>query len=103
MLWAIYSIDKPDSAPLREKAVQDHIQYFTDNQNVIFVSGPQQDDDATANIGSLFIIKVPDRAAAEAFLENEPLYKAGVFESCRITRFRRGRYFNPSLGDPDPV
>lgn len=100
MLWAIYSIDKPNSGALREKALQDHVQYFTENQDVIFVSGPQQNDDASAIIGSLFIIKVADRAAAEAFLENEPLYKAGVFESCRITRFRRGRYFNPSLGDP---
>lgn len=99
MLWAIYCIDKPNSGPLREKNLQAHVQYFTDNQNVIFVSGPQQTDDASANIGSLFIINVKDRAAAEAFLANEPLNRGGAFESIRITRFRRGRFFNPQLGD----
>jgi len=43
---------------------------------------------------------VKDRAAAEEFLHNEPLYLGGVFETTRITRFRRGRFFNPELGDP---
>jgi len=100
MLWAIYAVDKPNSGPLRAKVIDAHIQYFTDNQNVIFVSGPQQSDDASENIGSLFIINVKDRAAAEEFLHNEPLYLGGVFETTRITRFRRGRFFNPELGDP---
>lgn len=99
MLWAIYCIDKPNSGPLREKHVEEHIQYFTENQHVIFFSGPQQTDDAAANIGSLFVINVKSRGEAEAFLEKEPLNRGGVFESVRVTRMRRGRYFNPQLGD----
>ncbi|HSW19484.1 MAG TPA: YciI family protein [Ramlibacter sp.] len=99
MLWAIYAVDKPNSAPLREKYVKEHVQYFTDNQDAIFVSGPQQTDDAAANIGSIFIISANSRTEAQTFLEKEPLYRAGIFESVRVTRMRRGRFFNPSLGD----
>jgi uncharacterized protein YciI len=99
MLWAIYAIDKPNSAHLREKHVQEHVQYFTDNQKKIFVSGPQQTDDAAGNIGSIFIINANTREEAQAFLDKEPLYRAGVFESVRLTRMRRGRFFNPHLGD----
>jgi uncharacterized protein YciI len=99
MLWAIYAIDKPNSAPLREKHLQKHIQYFTDNKDIIFVSGPQQSDDGSENIGSIFIINVKGRAEAQAFLDNEPLNRAGVFDSVRLTRMRRGRFFNPHLGE----
>lgn len=97
MLWAIYAIDVPNSAPLRAKVVDQHVQYFTDNKDLVFVSGPQQSDDALANIGSLFIISANSRSEAQEFLEKEPLYRAGIFESIRITRFRRSGFFNPQL------
>lgn len=99
MLWAIYCTDKPDSGPLREQHLPAHAQYFTDNQDVIFLAGPLQNDDATAETGVLYIVNVKDRAAAQAFLENDPFHSGGIFRDCRITRLRKGRFFNPALGD----
>jgi len=49
---------------------------------------------AIARIGSVLILNVPNRAAAEAFSANEPLRNAGVFKSVKITRMRRGQW-NP--------
>jgi len=99
MLWAIYCIDRPNSGPLREQHLPAHVKYFTDNQSVIFFAGPLQSDDASTDTGVLYIVNVKDRATARAFLENDPLHSGGVFENCRITRLRKGRFFNPSLGD----
>ena len=52
-------------------------------------------DDSAGRTGSVLIIKVPDRVAAEAFSAGEPLRSAGVFASVRITRMRRGQW-NPA-------
>jgi uncharacterized protein YciI len=52
------------------------------------------DDDATRK-GSVLIVNVPNRAAAEAFSENEPFRKAGLFSSVEISRMRRGQW-NPA-------
>lgn len=99
MLWAIYSTDRPESRPLREQHLPAHAKYFTDNQDVIFFAGPLQNDDATAETGVLYIVNVKDRAAAQAFMENDPFHRGGVFETSRITRLRKGRFFNPALAD----
>ncbi len=40
-------------------------------------------------IGTLFLINVADQAAAEAFTNNEPFHKVGVFESVLVRRWRQ--------------
>jgi hypothetical protein len=53
------------------------------------------DDGGVMRIGSVLILNVPNREAAEAFSANEPMRKAGVFQSVKITRMRRGQW-NPA-------
>lgn len=98
MFWAIYCIDKPDTKATRDEHLAVHREYLDEHKDKIFFSGPLQTDDASMNHGSLFIVKVPSRADAEAFAAYEPFNKNGVFESVRITRIRQGRY-NASLAD----
>ena len=52
------------------------------------LGGPFENDEGGI-VGTLFIIDVENRAAAVAFTENEPLHKAGVFESVVIRRWRQ--------------
>jgi uncharacterized protein YciI len=99
MLWAIYGTDKPGSRALREQHLPAHAAYFTENRHVIFFAGPLQSDDASADVGVLYIVNVKDRAAAQAFLENDPFHRGGVFETTRVTRLRKGRFFDPALAD----
>ncbi|MBV8394244.1 MAG: YciI family protein, partial [Alphaproteobacteria bacterium] len=44
--------------------------------------------------GSLYIVNVPDRKAAEAFSKNDPFTSAGVFGSVTITAMRKS-HWNP--------
>lgn len=98
MLWAVYCLDNPNTAALREKHLAAHREYLTRNARKIFFSGPLQSDDAATNNGSLWILSVADRAEAQAFVDNEDFYRAGVFASVSIHRMRKG-FFHPDLAD----
>ena len=96
MLYSVYCQDNENTAALRERHLGVHRQYLEGWEDKIFFSGPLQNDDASASLGSLFILNVENRAEAERFIENETFNLAGVFASVLIRRMRKGRY-NPSL------
>jgi hypothetical protein len=98
MLWMVSCIDKPNTKALRDEFMDAHKKYLHEWDPAIFFSGPQQTDDGQASVGSLFILNVPDRAAAQRFIENESFYQAGVFENVVIRRVRKG-HFHPDLAD----
>jgi uncharacterized protein YciI len=95
MLYIIYQEDRPDGAAVRAAARQEHFDYLDKHQDILVLGGAMLGDDNTTRIGSVLIVNVPDRAAAEAFSENEPFRKAGLFSSVKITRMRRGQW-NPA-------
>jgi uncharacterized protein YciI len=95
LLYIIYQEDRPDGAAIRAAARQEHFAYLDKHQDILVLGGAMLGDDNTTRIGSVLIVNVPDRAAAEAFSENEPFRKAGLFSSVKITRMRRGQW-NPA-------
>jgi uncharacterized protein len=101
MLYIIYQEDVPDSAPIRERVKQTHFDYLEKHKDILVLGGALLADDEPARIGSVLIINVPNRAAAEAFSANEPLRCAGVFKSVKITRMRRGQW-NPAAAPKTP-
>lgn len=94
MLYMLYGIDGPDGAERRKAARADHFAYLEKHRDKLVLGGAtlKSDDDDTRT-GSVLIINVPDRAAAEVFAADEPLRKAGVFRSYTITRMRRGQWY----------
>ncbi|HEY4135585.1 MAG TPA: YciI family protein [Alphaproteobacteria bacterium] len=93
MLFVIHNVDKPNSLELRVKTRPVHVEYLNSHKN-LFVAGPTVTDDDTIMNGSVLIIDVPDRAAAEAFADGDPYAKAGLFASRTITPWRL-TVFNP--------
>jgi len=71
-----------------------HFAYLEAHRDILVLGGALLADEDATRTGSVLIINVPDRAAAERFSANEPLRSAGVFKSVRITRMRRGQW-NP--------
>ena len=98
MLWAVYCVDKPNTAVPREEHLTVHRAYLDKVASSIFFSGPLQSDDAEESLGSLFILNVKSREDAQAFIDNEPFNNIGIFEKIIIYRMRKGR-FNPALAD----
>jgi uncharacterized protein len=96
MLYIIYQEDRPDGAEIRAAAREAHFAYLDKHEDILVLGGALLAGDSdNARTGSVLIINVPSRAEAEAFSENEPFRKAGLFSSVKISRMRRGQW-NPT-------
>jgi uncharacterized protein YciI len=94
MLYIIYQEDVADSAALRAVHKTAHFAYLEQHREILVLGGALLADEDATRTGSVLIINVPNRAAAEEFSAHEPLRRAGVFRSVKITRMRRGQW-NP--------
>jgi uncharacterized protein YciI len=101
MLYIIYQEDAEDSAALRAAHKATHFDYLEKHRGVLVLGGALLEDDGIKRTGSVLILNVADRAAAEAFSADEPLRRAGVFKSVKITRMRRGQW-NPAAAPATP-
>ena len=94
MLYIVYQIDGPDSPEIRAATRDAHFKYLDEHEDILVLGGALLADDGKTRTGSVLIINVEDLAAAEAFSENEPFRRAGLFARVEINRMRRGQW-NP--------
>ena len=94
MLYIIYQEDRPDGQAIRASRREAHLTYLERHKNIVVLGGGLLAEDGKTRTGSVLIINVPDRKAAEAFSADEPFRKAGLFQTVKITRMRRGQW-NP--------
>jgi len=97
MLFIIQCVDKPGSQELRLKTRPEHIAYIHQQEDRVFLAGPTVTEDDSAMTGTVLIVNVADRAAAEALADGDPYFKAGLFASRTITPWRKIT-FNPNAG-----
>lgn len=83
MHFMLVAKDKADALQTRLDTRAAHIDYVRAS-GVVAAGGPLLDD-AGEMIGSMLILDVADRAAAEEFAAGDPYAQAGVFESVEIT------------------
>lgn len=69
---------------LRAKTAAAHLRYLVENASRVHTGGPLLDPHEGAMIGSLYVVKVENYEAARQFIEEEPLNRAGLFESIVI-------------------
>lgn len=86
MLFVIYAIDRPDSLELRKATRAAHLEFLAGFDTP--VGGPLLDTDGQM-CGSCIVLDVPDRAAAQDFVANDPYAKAGLFESVALHEFMK--------------
>lgn len=87
MHFAIACHDQPEAPKLRQANRQDHLAYLEAAGAKVCLAGPLLDGDGQP-IGSLIVVDVADRSAAEAFAAGDPYAAAGVFAEVTITAFR---------------
>jgi len=59
------------------KHMADHLRYMDANENEVFLSGPLLREGRTVDEG-MTVLKTEDESEARAFMDAEPLIKAGV-------------------------
>lgn len=89
MLFMIYCVDKPDSADVRKANRENHLAYLRSYGEQILAAGPTTSETGEAMTGSLLLMDFPDRRAAEAFAENDPYARAGLFDRVEIKPWKR--------------
>lgn len=95
MLYMIHGVDGPDADRIRAETKPDHFAYLDAHEHILVLGGATLADESDARTGSLLVINVPNRAAADEFANNEPFFKAGLFKQRTVSRMRRGQW-NPS-------
>jgi len=96
MLYILYNEDRPagEATPIRDATREAHLAYLDRHKDIVVLAGGTLAEDGATRTGSVFIINVPNRQAAETFSAEEPFRKAGLFKKVKITRMRRGQW-NP--------
>ncbi|MBK0326002.1 YciI family protein [Rhodobacteraceae bacterium F11138] len=87
MLIALIARDKPGALQLRKDNRDAHLAYI-ESTGIVYQAGPLLDD-TEQMIGSLVILDVPDMAAAQAWADNDPYAKAGLFQSVELVAWKK--------------
>jgi uncharacterized protein len=101
LLYAFVLTDRPDSAALRMRTRPEHKACLAQIADRIAFAGPLLADDGQTMLGSLLVIDFPDRAAARAWLTQEPFTRAGLYATTQVHAFRN--LWPQRVGFPDPA
>src|SRR5206468_1870386 len=90
MLYIMVNEDRPDGRAIRDATREAHLAYLERHKSIVVLAGGTLAEDGETRTGSVFIVNVTSREAAEKFSAEEPFRKAGLFKTVKITRMRRG-------------
>ncbi len=88
MLFVIIGHDAPNALEHRMKVRPLHLEYIKQQAAVVKLGGALLTDDSQGMLGSMLIIDVADKAAAEEWSKNDPYRREGVFVTVEIRPFR---------------
>jgi len=88
-MFVIEGHDGPGAAALRARHLDAHVAHLTALGDGFVIGGPFLDQN-NASIGSLIVVELTDRAAAEAFAAADPFVLNKVFERIEIRRWDFG-------------
>ncbi|MDC1202115.1 YciI family protein [Planktomarina temperata] len=87
MRIAVITRDKPGHLHLRVETRDAHLAYIKET-GIVEMAGPFLDN-AEQMCGSLIVLEVENMAAAQAWAENDPYNKAGLFESVTLSQWKK--------------
>ena len=95
MLYAVHCVDAKGVEELRNKHLAPHKEYLVGQKHILVVGGALFTEGTDEALGSLYIVNVANRQAAEAFSKADPFTAAGVFGTVTITAMRKS-HWNPA-------
>jgi hypothetical protein len=87
MIYVFVLMDRAGAADLRTRIRPEHKAYLAQVADRIAFAGPLLADDGATMIGSLLAIDFGGRAAATAWLRDEPFTRAGLYASVHVQAF----------------
>ncbi|NEB37512.1 YciI family protein [Streptomyces sp. SID14515] len=80
MPFYVHAQDKPDVADQLAELCEEHWSYMDRFADGLILRGPTLSDDGEQHTGSVHVVDLADRAAAERFATEEPFWKAGLYQ-----------------------
>ena len=87
MRFALMTKDKPGALQTRMDNRDAHLAYIADT-GVVEMAGPVLDDGGQM-CGSFLVLEVDDLAAAQAWADNDPYAKAGLFADVTLRAWKK--------------
>lgn len=87
MRFALMTKDTPGALQTRLDNRDAHLAYIAET-DVVEMAGPVLDDDGQM-CGSLIVLEVADLAAAQAWADNDPYAKAGLFSDVTLRAWKK--------------
>lgn len=84
-LYTIICRDKADTKPARMAGLKEHLAHMDEVFDRVSLACPLHDEDG-GFAGSLLVISACDKADAQAFIEADPYYRAGIWETVVMDR-----------------
>ncbi len=100
--WFIRSMYAPGAADKREAVMEAHLAHQADYRDHVHFAGPILSDDGATPLGTMCIIELPNRAAAEAYVSGDGYAQAGMLEQATIKRFISSKCLKHFDRAPDP-
>jgi len=85
--WVIFAWDRPGQTDTRAANIPAQKAYARALGERLIGYGHIVSDDASGTLATTWFVQLDDRAAAEAFIANDPLNRAGVYEKVEIKRW----------------
>lgn len=85
--WAIFCWDRQGVVDDRALSLHDQKMYVQSLGERVIGYGHFISDDGLKTLGTSFFVQLDDRAAVDAFLADEPMSKAGIYERVEINRW----------------
>ncbi len=87
MRFVLMTKDKPGALQVRMDNREAHLAYIAET-GVVEMAGPLLDGDGQM-CGSLIVLDVEDAVAAQAWADNDPYAKAGLFSDVTLTAWKK--------------
>jgi hypothetical protein len=92
--FAFWCADGPNAAELRRRHLEAHLAFVETNHDRYLAAGPMRRDGEQRLCGSLIVVVAESESDARRFVEGDPYFSEGVFESveCRRLTPAAGRW-----------
>ncbi|MFC8656265.1 YciI family protein [Streptomyces parvus] len=84
MPFYVYAQDQPDVADQLMEWCEEHWSYMDRFDDRLILRGPTVSDDGEEHTGSVHVVDLADRAAAERFAREEPFWKADLYRDLTV-------------------
>jgi uncharacterized protein YciI len=86
MPFFVYGQDRPGAGPGLTDLTEAHWSYMDRFASRLLLRGPTLSGDGAEHTGSMHVIDLDDRAAADRFATEEPFWRAGLYSGLTVAR-----------------